>query len=170
MLCKSLPKSKLNRFPPRCNLVSHTGPHITRCFDFLPFCLSTQLTTSPPAYVIRAECINLVFIYSPWMRHGPTKLEILLLFGSVLYHRWHFLFKSGDLFLTSLLWSWENSFLEVTPTSACELALVSQPLIRAAGCHVRCLKTPQTAAANKFTDGLFDGPSLTVQCLASTES
>lgn len=76
-------------------LVLHTSPHITCCFDFLPLCLSTQLMASLPAWVIRAECINLVFIYSPRIQHGPTKLEILLLFGSALYHCWHFVLNPG---------------------------------------------------------------------------
>lgn len=150
MIYKSLPKSKPNRFPWQYDLVLHTSLHITCCFDFVPFCLLTQPMASLPAWVIRAECINLVFIYSPWIQHGPTKLEILLLFGSVLYHCWHFLLNLGT-------FPWPpfsgpgRILLEVTAASASGLG-VSQPSIHASGCHVHCLKASQTAPANKNTE------------------
>lgn len=92
-----------------CGLVWRASPRVTRCFDFLPFCPSTQLMASPPAEVIRVECINLVFIYSLWMQHGCTNLEVPLHFGGVL-HQDRQSVRSGDLSVTSsLLWSWENS-------------------------------------------------------------
>lgn len=153
MLYKSLPKSKCNRFPWQRDLVLHTSLHITCCFDFLPFCLSTQLMASLPAWVIRAECINLVFIYSLWIQHRPTKLEIFLLFGTTLYHCWHFLLNLGT-------FSWPLSsglgrvLLEVTLASACGLG-VSPPSIHASGRHVHCLKASQTAAGNKNLDGFW---------------
>lgn len=147
MLYKSLPKSKCNRFPWQYDLVPHTSLHITCCFDFLPFCLSTQLMASLPAWVIRAECINLVFIYSLWIQHGPTKLEIFLLFDTVLYHSWHFLLN-----LRTFLWppfsGLGRILLEVTPASAWGLG-ISQPSIHASGCHVHRFKASQTAAASK---------------------
>lgn len=97
--------SHYQRTNPTDFLLLHTSVHNTCCFDFLPLCLSTQLMASLPAWVIRAECINLVFIYSPWIQHvgnsssfWQSTLSLLAL--SV---------KSRDLFMTSILWSWENS-------------------------------------------------------------
>lgn len=78
MLYKSLPKSTANRKPCQFHLVLHTSCHICSRFDFLPFCFSTQLMASPPAWVIRAECINLVFIYSLWIHRGPTEFFLFL--------------------------------------------------------------------------------------------
>lgn len=141
MLYKSLPRSKPNRFLWQDNLVLHTSPHITCCFDFLPFCLSTQLMASLPAWVIRAECINLVFIYSPWIQHGRTKLEILLPFWQHTLSPVALSVKSGDLFITSRLRSWETS-PGGDSTSVCGLG-VSQPSIHASGCRVHFLEPSQ---------------------------
>jgi len=130
--------SHYQRANPTDFSILRTSPHITCCFDFLPLCLSTQLMASLPAWVIRAECINLVFIYSPWIQHGPTMLEILPLFGSVLYHGCHFL-------LNPWTFSWPRFsgpgriLLGVTGASACELG-VSHPSFHASGGHVHCFK------------------------------
>lgn len=111
MLCKSLAKRKANTFPWQ-RVVYHVAaaPRITRCCDFLPPCFSTHSTVSPPASVIRAECINLVFIYSPWMQRGPIKLETLLCLGSALCHCWNFLWNPETFLwppvLEVHLWRW----------------------------------------------------------------
>lgn len=134
-LYRSLPKCGTNRFPWQYNLVLHSSQHITGCFDFLPLCLRTQLKARLPAGVIRAECINLVFIYSPWRRHTARgHWEIPL----PLWQRSSSLLalpvKFRDLFMTCLSGP-GRLVAEVTPGSACGLG-APQPSILASGCHV----------------------------------
>lgn len=166
MLYKSLPKSKPNRFPRQCAPVLHNSTRITRCFDFLPFCLSTQLMASLPVWVIRAECINLVFIYTPWIQHGLTKLEIPLLFF------WQRTLSLLALYffvlnLKTSMWPLFSGpwglLLEVTPASACGLR-ISQPSIHASGCHVHCLKATRLQLPIKIWTG-FDSEWLQLKCV-----
>lgn len=108
MLYKSLPRSKPNRFPWQYNLVLRSSQHNTSCFDFLPFCLSTQLKACLPAWVIRAECINLVFIYSLWILRRGLQVRNSSSFWQCTLSLLALSVKSGDFFMTSLLFSWES--------------------------------------------------------------